>query len=530
LTFDFLIQGGIIFDGSSESSKPRQADIGIEGDKIGAVGNYSTTSAKRIIDIKGLCVCPGFIDTHAHSEFTLLADGRAHGKICQGVTTEISGNCGLSAAPLYGQAYEHREKELKELNIKERWSSFSEYFTILNRKGFATNFITLVGHGNLRASQIGYLNREASSDDIKRMLELLRGAINCGVKGLSTGLVYPPGVYATTEEIIELAKESRRMGSGIYTSHIRSEGNKLLEAVREAIRIGLESNTRVHISHLKTGGRKNWEKIRDVFEEIDEAGQRGLNVSCDRYPYIAGSTDLDAVLPSWVYEGGQKEELKRLKSLKFQERIKKEVLCEHPEESYWDNIMISSVNLEKNKWMEGKKLSDISRILKKPSLEFLFKLLIEEDLRVSAIFFSMSEDNLKSILKQPYTMIGSDSSARSFNGITAKGKPHPRGFGTFPRVFDKYVKEEGILSLSEAIYKMTGLPANTFKIAKRGILAPDFFADLIIFDHDKIRDKASFKNPFKRPEGIYYVFVNGIPVLWEGKLTGRLPGRILGNA
>ncbi len=459
----------------------------------------------------------------------MLSDGRAQGKICQGVTTEINGNCGLSAAPLYGEALEQREGDLRELNIKERWSSFQEYFMLLDKRGFAANFATLVGHGNLRASVMGYAKREPSDVEMQKMAELLRTALQAGAKGLSTGLIYPPGVYAATEEIAGLAKEAA-LHNGIYTSHLRSEGNKLLEAIDEAVTIGFEADIDIHISHLKTSGRRNWNKVNEVFKKIDAARLIGLNISCDRYPYIAGSTDLDAVLPAWAYEGGHHSELERLKTYDVRERMKKEIQQASEgqnDEDYWSSIMISSVNLEKNKWMEGRRISDVAKTVGKSSVEFLFDILIEEELRVSAIFFSMNEDNLREILRQPYTMIGSDSSARCFDGITAKGKPHPRGFGSFPRVLSRYFGEEKILSVTEAVYKMTGLPAKTFKIKERGVIAPKFFADIIIFDHDRIRDRASFENPFRKPDGIYYVFINGVPALWEGEFTQELPGRVL---
>ena len=527
MDFDFLIKGGLIVDGTGSDTEPKVTDIGVKGDRIEAIGNLSGASAEKTIDAKGLCVCPGFIDTHAHSEFTLLSDGRAEGKICQGITTEINGNCGLSAAPLYGAAFEQREKDLEDLNIKERWNSFSEYFAILNKKKFATNFMTLAGHGNLRASVVGYAARELIHEEKENMSKLLKDAIDSGAKGMSTGLVYPPGVYSDTSEIIGLAKETVKYKGGIYTTHMRSEGYGLLEAIDEVIKIGLDSKIPVHISHLKTSGEKNWWKINKVFEKIHDAQQKGLNLTCDRYPYIAASTDLDAVLPSWVYEGGHEEELKRLKDIHIREKIKKEILREHPEKDYWDNITISSVNLNKNKWMESKRFSDISRNSGKTPIEFFFEILAEENLRVGAIFFSMNEDNLKSILKLPFAMIGSDSSARSFDGITAQGKPHPRGFGSFPRILGKYVREDKVFSLREAVYKMTGLPATTFKIKQRGIIAKGFFADITIFDPDNIKDKSTFDDPFKKPEGIHYVFINGIPVVLEGRQAGALPGRIL---
>jgi len=526
MDFDFLIKGGLIIDGTG-SNGARYGDIGIKGERIKAIGELSGASAEKIIDVSRHYICPGFIDTHSHSEFTILADGRAEGKICQGVTTEINGNCGFSAAPLYGLAFEQRERDLDELCIKERWNTFPEYFAILGKKGFAANFVTLVGHGNLRASVVGYSGKELTAEEKERMIKLLRDALSAGAIGLSTGLVYPPGIYSSTSEIIALAKEAAAYDGGVYTTHMRSEGNELLKAVDEAIKIGFESKIRVHISHLKASEKKNWKKMKDIFEKFFDAQQRGLNLTCDRYPYIAASTELDAVLPSWAYEGGHKRELERLKNPEVQEEIKRGILREHSEKDYWNNIMISSVNLDKNKWMEGKRLTEIGKHSGKSPIECFFEILIEENLRVGAIFFSMNEDNLKSILKLPCTMIGSDSSARSFDGITAQGKPHPRGFGSFPRVLGTYVREQGIISLEEAIYKMTGLPAKTFGIRQRGIIAEGSFADITVFDLENIKDKSTFDNPFEKPEGIHYVFVNGVPALWEGDLTGALSGRIL---
>ncbi|MBI4850151.1 MAG: D-aminoacylase [Nitrospirae bacterium] len=524
MAIDYLIKDGFIIDGAKDNSVPVKADIAIEGDRIKGIGDLSNISADKVISAKGLVVCPGFIDAHAHSEFTLLADGRAEGKISQGITTEINGNCGMSAAPLYGAAREQREKDLDELNIKDRWSAFPEYFALLEKRKFAPNFMTLTGHGNLRASVAGYTDKPLSETQMKEMLALLRDSMAAGAKGLSTGLIYPPGIYSDVLEIIDLAREAAR-SSGIYATHMRSEGDMLLEAVDEVITIARESGIHPHISHLKTGGEKNWWKLKEVFEKINYAHESEVHLTCDRYPYIAGSTDLDAVLPAWAFEGGRKREIERLKNER--QRLAGDILKEHPEASCWDNIMISSLNLAKNKWMEGRSISDISSSAGKEPLELIFDVLIEEELQIGAIFFSMNEENLKEILKQPYTMIGTDSSARSFDGVTAKGKPHPRGFGSCPRVLGRYARELGILTLSGAIHKMTGLPAKTFRIENRGVIAKDHFADIVVFDPDKVNDTAEFNNPFQKPEGLHHVFVNGVPVYSEGRVTGNLPGRIL---
>ncbi|MBI5741538.1 MAG: D-aminoacylase [Nitrospirae bacterium] len=487
-------------------------------------GDLSHIRAEKVIDVQGLCVCPGFIDAHAHSEFTLLADGRAEAKVCQGITTEINGNCGLSAAPLLGAAMEQREKDLDELDIRERWNTFPEYFALLEGKRSSVNFVTLAGHGNIRASAAGYTDKPLSDTQKENMLELLSDAMKAGAKGLSTGLIYPPGIYSGTPEIIELAREAKKH-NGIYTTHMRSEGDMLLEAVDEVIAIADQAGIHVHISHLKTGGERNWNKLNDVFERIGAAHERGISLTCDRYPYIAAGTDLDAVLPSWAFEGGRSRELERLKNER--QRLAEDISRKSGDPSGWERIMISSVNSDRNKWMEGKSLSAISSASGKPVMETLFDVLVEEELQVSAIFYSMNEDNLKLILKRPYVVIGSDSSSRSFDGPTAKGKPHPRGFGSFPRVLGRYVREEGTLDLGEALYKMTGLPAKIFGIQRRGTVAKGFFADLVIFDPEQIIDRAEFNDPFRRPEGIRHVLVNGVPVLLDGELTGALPGRVL---
>lgn len=515
---DYLIKNGMVYDGSG--SEPVETNIGISGDRITYLGN-GEIPARESIDAKGLIVSPGFIDTHAHSEFTLLADGRAEGKISQGITTEINGNCGLSAAPLYGEAFEHREADLKELGIKERWSTFKEYFNILRDKGIAINFATLCGHGNMRASVIGYKDARPDENAMNEMKRLLSDALKDGAKGLSTGLIYPPGVYSNTEELIELCK----VGIGIYASHMRSEGDELIEAIEEVIAIGEEAGINVHISHIKTAGERNWWKIDNAIELVERARNEGVNLTCDRYPYTAASTDLDTILPSWVYDGGVDEELRRLKDPDTSKRIKAEI--GQKDENYWKGICISSVAKSENKWMEGESIFDIASKLGKRPEDALFAILIDEKVRAGAIFFSMSEDNLKRFLSFPCTMIGSDSSVRSFSGPTCTGKPHPRGFGSFTRFIGRYVKNEGLMSLSEAIRKMTCLPALTFGLKERGLIKEGFFADIVIFDYEKIIDRATFKDPYKKSEGIAYVFVNGKLAVKEGEFTGGIFGRII---
>src|SRR4030043_1852023 len=433
MKIDFLIKNGLIFDGNL--SEPLASDVGLSGDKIvfinkssGVKGKWSGFSqkAEKIIDAEGLSVAPGFIDTHAHSDFTVLADPRAEGKICQGITTEINGNCGLSAAPFYGDVLHQREDDLQELGIHERWSTFKEYFHILKKRGAAINFATLAGHGNIRASVKGYKDQELTKSDLKKMCALVIESVKEGAIGLSTGLIYPPGVYSKTEELIELCKvlskytnpplppfaKGGKGGFGIYTTHMRSEGDKLIESIEETIRIGKEAGIQVHLSHVKTSGKENWHKVGRVISLMEESRKEGISLTCDAYPYTASSTDLDTVLPAWVYSGGREGELKRLKNSRIREKIKKQILDAHPLKNYWRKIYISSVSTEKNKWMEGRSLHSIAGIKGKEPVEILFNILIEERLMVSAIFASMHEGNMKQFLSLPYCMIGTDSAAR----------------------------------------------------------------------------------------------------------------------
>jgi N-acyl-D-amino-acid deacylase len=521
---DYLLQGGVIIDGAGKDSEPIKKDIGIKGDRIVFMGEACPTEAHEVIDLDGLIISPGFIDCHGHSEFTLFADGRAQAKVSQGVTTEINGNCGVSAAPLVGEGKDRREADHEEFSISDRWSYFEDYYEKLTHRGIAINFATLTGHGTIRASTIGYANREPQPHELEQMIHFFRDSLEFGVLGLSTGLIYPPGIFAHAHEIAALAHAAKPF-HGIYTTHLRSEGDNLLDAIDEALSIASQSGLNLHLSHLKTQGRKNWHKIDQVFDKIEKAHSDSLSVTCDRYPYTASSTDLDTVLPPSVFEGGYEAALNRLKN--YSERIKAEILASCDQEYPWQRVVISSVNHDKNKWMEGLSLDEIAIRENMNPLDMLFELLIDECLRVGALFFTMSEDNLRLILKKPYCVIGSDSSARNFDGVTKKGKPHPRAFGTFPRIVSTFVNDESILTLSQAIHKMTGLTARIFGIQDRGIVGEGFYADIVVFDKERIRDRATYRDPFQRPEGIEYVFTNGIPTLWKGELTENLPGRVL---
>lgn len=520
---DVLIRGGLIYDGSM--SEPYISDIEISGDRISDIGATERQEAACIIDAREMIVAPGFVDTHAHSDFTIIADPRAESKMYQGITTEINGNCGLSAAPLYGSVIEKRSEDLKELGIRERWKTLKEYFAIVQQRGISINMATLVGHGNIRGAVLGYSDRTATRKNLDAMNVLIKAALEEGAIGLSTGLIYPPGVYANTEELLTLAKNLSDRSS-VFTSHMRSEGDEVIESVEELITIG-KAGTKVHIAHLKTAGKQNWAKASQIISLLNRCVESGMKITCDRYPYTASSTDLDSILPTWVFEGGDAAEMKRLSDEKLRKRIENEMLMSIEDDTFWDQVIISSVVTEKNRWMEGERIADISRKLRMQPLDIFFKMLVEENLRVGAIFSQMSEENLRKFLSLPFCMIGSDSSARCFDGPTKQGKPHPRGFGTFPRVFGVYVRDEHIIDMAHAIHKTTLLPAMTFGLTGRGHIKKGMYADIVVFDPQKIRDTATYENPFQKPEGIYHVLVNGVPAVFEGEPTGRHAGRIL---
>jgi len=528
----YLIENGTVFDGSG--TEPREMNVGILDDRIVYTGR-ERIEAERAINARGLIVAPGFIDTHAHSEFTILADNRAEGKLSQGITTEINGNCGLSAAPLLGEGLVRREADMAELGITERWSSFREYFALLAKKGMAINFVTLCGHGNLRSSVIGYKASVADNYAMTEMKKLLSDATAAGARGLSSGLIYPPGIYSDTAELTELVLTLKGPpGSGssgtsparrLYASHIRSEGDNLIESIREILKIGRRAGVPVHISHLKTAGERNWWKIDEAIQLIESSRNEGQDITCDRYPYTAAGTDLDTVLPSWVYEGGVHDELTRLKDPETAGLIRSEL--GRKDDNYWKGIYVSSVSMPGNRWMEGENIYYIASKTGKNAVDALLELLIHERARTGAIFFSMSEDNLRRFLSLPYLMIGSDSAVRSFSGATCSGKPHPRGFGSFPRFIGRYVRDEGLITLTEAIRRITTLPAETFVLPERGTIIEGAYADIVIFNYEQIIDKATFRDPFSRPRGIEYVFVNGTLGVDKGEFTGSLSGRVL---
>ncbi len=495
-----------------------EADVGVRNGRIDAVGDLGNSEADRVIEGPGLVLAPGFIDIHSHSDFTILIDPLAESKVRQGVTTEAIGQCGGSASPLAGEKRERVRKQYLEITID--WATLGEYRRRVEDGGTAVNIVPLTGHGNLRGSIIGYRGGSPSREEMKRMLTLLEDELAAGSRGISTGLVYPPGSFSDFAELAGLIGLAAK-AEGIYATHMRNESDTVEEAVGEAIRLAEETGVSLQISHLKAQGRRNWGRLAACLEKIEASRSRGFNVTCDRYPYLASATELDILLPGWASEGGAGEELRRLKDPAERRRMSPEV-----DRDDWDGVVISHVATEANRSIEGMNLAQIAEKRNVSPLDCFYELLIEEELNVEALFFGMSPDNLRRILGKPYCMIGSDASARAATGPLSRGKPHPRTFGTFPQVLDEFVKD-GTLTLEEAVFKMTGQPARKLGLADRGMIREGAAADLVIFNPETIRSRATYREPKRYPQGIEYVIVNGEIVMEDGEHTGKLPGRFL---
>lgn len=523
MDFDLIIKDGVVIDGTGMPR--RNLDIGIRHDKITFLDQHIPHNNCPTICAKGMIVAPGFIDIHSHSDFLWLVRPESDSKILDGVTTEICGNCGLSAFPLRGKVLERRTQGLAKYGIVPSWKSAAEFYDVAEKVKSSINRAFLVGHGNIRACTVEYENRKPDPYELVQMSKDLEEAMQAGAFGMSSGLIYPPGCYAAMGEITRLCKIIRKY-DGFYTTHIRNEGDRLEDALLEAIEVSKRSGARLQVSHLKTSGNRNWHKINNIKLIIERAIEEGVDITCDRYPYIAAATDLDVILPNWVYEGGSEKQIQRLKDTKTRKRIAKEVTRDYDDTS-WNGIMISSVYYDKNKWMEGKTISEIAKVLDKSPIETVFDLLIEEDTRVDIFLFSMSEENLEKILGWDFVFVASDSSMRANQGILSEGKPHPRSYGTFSRVLGRFCREKKLISEEKAIQKMTGLPAQKVGLDKRGLIQEGYFADITIFNPEKITDKSTFTEPHQYSQGIEYVIVNGKITVNNGKHTGTTNGCIL---
>jgi len=521
LVYDLLILNGHILDGTGNPWF--RADVGIVGDGIEAVGRLGKEKAERRINAEGHVVAPGFIDIHSHSDMPLLVEPRAESKIHQGVTTEVVGNCGGSAAPMNRAVKAYREKYGRSgvpEDFEYDWETMADYLARLDRQGIAVNVAPLVGQGTVRHNVMGYEAREPTDSELRKMRRLVDAAMRDGAWGVSSGLIYPPSVYAKTDELVELAKVSAKYG-GLYASHIRGEGETLLDAVKEAIEIGERSGAPVQIAHFKASGKEFWGRTKESHRLVEEARARGVDVTFDQYPYIASSTGLSSVLPHWAHEGGAEKMMERLRDPEVRKRLE----LERRRDRDWSEIMV--VYVKKNPKYIGKRITEIAEMEGKKPSDAAYDLLLAEDTQVQTVMFGLGEDDVRYVMRSPYMMVGSDGSAVSPKGILGKGQPHPRYYGTFPRVLGHYARDEGIITLQEAVRKMTSAPAQKMGFRDRGLLREGYKADIAVFDPLKVKDEATFTDPHRFASGIPYVLVNGTVVISKGKQTSALPGKTL---
>lgn len=523
--FDLLILGAELLDGTGGPTQI--ADVGVRGDRIAAIGDLSRARAKEVVRASGLALSPGFIDVHTHTDVELLVDGRALSKVQQGVTTEISGNCGESPFPLCGEEGERaRERWRRRYGIEARWTDAAGFLSELERVGISFNYATFVGHGTVRGAVMGQEDRPPSHEELERMRGLVHQALEQGAVGLSTGLEYSPGAFAKPDEIVELVRIVEEPG-GVYATHMRNEDVRLLEAIDEALSVARETGCSLQISHLKASQPRNWSLLEPALQKIRSAADRGLNVHADRYPYTAFGTTAQVLFPMWSREGGPESFVGRLNDEAVWSQMAAFAMQKVENLGGWQNILISRIPDPSRRVWQGQRLDDLARRQGQDPLEFLRQLLVDMRGDVSIVAFAMSEENLEKVLAFPRTMIGSDGNAVSPQGVLGESHPHPRFYGTFPRVLGRYVRDRKVLSLEEAVHRMTSLPAEKFGFVDRGVIRPGAFADLVLFDPDRVRDRATFDNPHQFPEGIHLVVVNGTIVVREGEHTGARPGRVL---
>jgi len=528
--FDIVITNGHIIDGTG--SPWYSGDLGIRGGKIAAIGDLADAPRKRSIDAHGMVVAPGFIDMLGQSELTILVDPRLPSKIYQGITTEITGEGG-SAAPLNDAIIQADHSSYEHLKITPDWRTLRQYFARLEKQGIGINLATYVGATQVRRMVLGDADAQPTPAQLGQMKALVRDAMHDGAVGVSTSLEYAPAPYAKTEELIALGSEASKFG-GIYATHMRNESDAVLTAIDEALRIGGEAHIPVEIWHIKVAGKENWGRMPEVVAKINAARAQGMDITADTYAYTAWFNSMSAFIPAWAHDGGDAKLIERLKDPVTRARIRKDMLTPSKE---WDNewmeipgpeaVMICVVQNPKLLPMQGKRLSEVAKMWNKGPMDALFDLLIEDNAFTSVAVFGMSEPDVVLALQQPWVAIDNDSSGTSPEGILGQEHPHPRAYGTFPRILRKYVREEKKLALEDAIRKFSALPAQRMRLTDRGVLKEGMWADVVIFDPTTVRDLADFENPNRLSQGMEYVLVNGVPVIEERKMTGALPGKVL---
>ncbi|HXC00647.1 MAG TPA: D-aminoacylase [Terriglobales bacterium] len=531
--FDVVIINGHIIDGTG--SPWYSGDVGIRDGRIAAIGNLSVAARKLTIDAKGKVVAPGFIDMLGQSEVTILVDPRLPSKIYQGITTEITGEGG-SAAPLNDMIIANDRPGYEHYKIDPDWRTFGQYFARLEKQGMGINLASYVGATQVRRMVLGDADVQPTPEQLKKMRALVVDAMHDGAVGVSTSLEYAPAPYAKTEEIIALASEASKFG-GIYATHMRSEGDAVLESIDEAVRIGREAHIPVEIWHFKVAGKANFGRMPELVARVNKARADGFDVTADTYAYTAWSNSMSAFVPPWAHDGGDAKLIDRLKDPAARARIRKDM--ETPSKS-WDNewdeisgpqdVMITVVQNPAIRKFQGKRLTEVAQAMNKDPMDALFDLLIEDNAFTECAVFGMSEPDVVLALQQPWVSVDNDSSGTSPEGILGEEHPHPRAYGTFPRILRKYVREEKKLTLEDAIRKFSALPAQRMRLIDRGVLKKGMWADVVVFDPETVRDSATFDDPNRLSDGMQYVLVNGVPVIENGKMTGALPGKVLRGA
>jgi N-acyl-D-amino-acid deacylase len=534
--FDILIKKGRVVDGLGNPWF--FSDLGISKGKILNISRNIDVEARKVIDAEGLIVAPGFIDAHSHCDSSTLVHRQMDNIIHQGITTVVAGQCGSSPAPISEKSRAQAQKSVDDwlpdgYELEVTWSTFDQYLGMEAAEGLGCNVAHMVGHGAVRSAAMGFEDRRPTGSEREEMRDSVAEAMISGAFGLSSGLIYPPGIYAKTEELIELAKVATKYG-GVYDSHIRGEGKTLMSALREAIRIGEEAKIPVHISHHKIASRSLWGKSVETLGMFMGARSRGVDVTFDQYPYRAGSTSLMTLLPPWVHNGGREAALQRLRDPELREKMRKEI--EGGSEGWenfagelgWKNVYVTSVKIDENKPVEGMNMVEVKEHLGSPD-EFtaLYRLLLEEDGIPGMVIFYGDEEDVKRIMRSPLHMVGTDAGCCNVEGPFRRGKPHPRHYGTYPRILGKYVREEKTLILEEAVRKMTSFPAQRFGVESRGVITTGMDADITIFNPDTVIDNATYSEPHQFPSGIEYVIVNGVLTIEHGKYTGALAGKTL---
>jgi len=528
--YDLLIRNGLVIDGSGRPGYV--ADIAIKGDRIVRIGKLKNAHGAREIDVAGMVVAPGFIDMLGQSETYLLIDPRAMSKVMMGVTTEVTGE-GESIAPVNDRLIKEQEDFNRRYKLTVDWRTLGEYFKRLEKQGAGVNLATFVGATQVREYVVGFDNRPPTPAELEKMKQLVADAMKDGALGVSTSLQYVPARFAKTDEIVELAKVAHQYG-GIYATHQRSEANALDESLAEVFEIARRAQIPVEIWHLKTAYKKNWGRMPEVLAKIRRARSEGLDITANMYPYIAGSTALSACLPPWALEGGTEKMLARLRDASIRQQLKQEITTDSKE---WENIylgsggasgvLIGSVVNRDLEAMQGKRVSQIAEEQKKDPLDALFDLILADHGQTGAIYFMMSEDDMRAAMRAPFVSFCTDSGARANDGPLAGSKSHPRGWGSYPRILGRYVRDEQLLTLEQAIHKMTGMPAARVGLRERGLLRSGYFADLTIFNPKTVIDRATFEAPNQHPIGINYVIVNGQLEVENGQRTPALAGQVL---